>query len=261
MIYDDESPRQGLPCPHCGKPVILAAPYAHPATVRTVSAPANRLQQGTIEWAQAYRLWFGKFKDIPLREVAATRAGLEYLRWGIANFTDHCVPGRSRHANSSSSTRKGVTNESRPPLALPVRSRQGHPVRRRSLPQPCRRRFCLCRQERGLVFKHVEDKHELDRLLRKFARNGNILVGFNSIRYDVPIIRAMLGGLDPYPRSVDLINGDRDTVNGIIYRDSCPRFRPDHIDLFERARKGLSRMAAAMGQPRLEELPFDPTSR
>jgi hypothetical protein len=112
---------------------------------------------------------------------------------------------------------------------------------------------------------------DLDRLrvaLRWFARNGYTLVSFNGIRYDVRILRAILGGLDPHAVSTRIIEGDR----GDDGRDrarvraelkemlaGCPRVRCDHVDLAPRMpRTSLKLIAAHMGRRRLQELPYDP---
>src|SRR5262245_11449621 len=43
------------------------------------------------------------------------------------------------------------------------------------------------------------EREELVRMLQYLAQRGCILVGYNAERFDVPLIRAILAGLDPYP--------------------------------------------------------------
>jgi hypothetical protein len=112
-----------------------------------------------------------------------------------------------------------------------------------------------------LVVKQVEDRRELAALLRRFRAQGRTLVGYNSARYDLHILRAILGGADAYAVSKALIAGDRDAAREMLR--GAPRVRVDHVDIAERLRRGkfppsLKLVAAAMGRPRLEELPFDP---
>jgi hypothetical protein len=115
-----------------------------------------------------------------------------------------------------------------------------------------------------LVVKQIEDRRELAGLLGRLRRQGRTLAGYNSRRYDVPIVRAILGGADPYAVSTALIAGDRDAAEELLRQAGAPRLRVDHVDLAERLRRGayppsLKVLAAAMGRRTLEELPFDPT--
>jgi hypothetical protein len=112
-----------------------------------------------------------------------------------------------------------------------------------------------------LVVKHVEDRRELAALLRRLRRQGRTVVGYNSARYDLGILRAILAGADVYGVSRAIIAGDRPAAGEMLRR--APRVRVDHVDISERLRRGkyppsLKLLAAAMGRRTLEELPFDP---
>jgi hypothetical protein len=101
----------------------------------------------------------------------------------------------------------------------------------------------------------VEDRDRLEACLNELAADGQTLVGFNSVRYDVPIIRAILAGADPHEQSCHIIAGQRLS----LAEDELPRFPCDHIDLFERVRgTSLKAAAANLCRPRLQELPYPP---
>src|SRR6202044_912484 len=114
-----------------------------------------------------------------------------------------------------------------------------------------------------LIVKQVEDREELVKLLRQFEHQGRTLVGYNSRSYDVPMARAIAGNRDWFALSQAIVAGDRPAVRELV--GGAPRFRPDHIDISERLRRGkyppsLKAVAVNLGRPKLEELPFDPTS-
>jgi hypothetical protein len=109
----------------------------------------------------------------------------------------------------------------------------------------------------------LEDPRELERVLRSFEELGKILVGYNSRRYDIPMLRAILAGRDPYQASQDLINTDRFKLPPWV--DSTPPVTVDHIDLAARLERGgyfpsLKAVAAKLGFPLLQDLPFAPGS-
>ena len=119
------------------------------------------------------------------------------------------------------------------------------------------------RSDGSLFTKIVEDREVLARTLDSFARHGKILIGYNSKRFDVPLIRGILGGIDAYELCQALIGDDREVVKDLLWSTHPPRFRPDTIDIAERLRKGrypqsLKSLAASMGRPKLQELPFEP---
>jgi len=53
------------------------------------------------------------------------------------------------------------------------------------------------------------DRGRLAKALDWFASNGRTLVGCNSERFDVTVIRAILGGFDPYAPAQSLIRDGR----------------------------------------------------
>jgi putative DNA primase/helicase len=122
-----------------------------------------------------------------------------------------------------------------------------------------RDRWCFGLHRPGFDRMIDGDRAALGTLLDQLFKRGVTLVGYNSIRYDVNVVRAILGGLDPYAISGAIINQDRtpDEVFG------CPKFLVDHIDLSERLRRGpyppsLKAIAANLGRPVLRELPYPP---
>ena len=99
----------------------------------------------------------------------------------------------------------------------------------------------------------VEDCDRLAACLGELAADGRTMVGFNSARYDVPMIRAILAGADPYEESCRIIAGQGLSLAEV----DLPTFPCDHIDLFERVRKtSLKAAAANLCRPRLQELPY-----
>jgi hypothetical protein len=127
-------------------------------------------------------------------------------------------------------------------------------------------RWCLGllgpdRQGKQVTLVVKNDRAELTRLLNGMARNARILVGFNSTKFDVPVIRAILGGFDPYAIGNAIIAGGRLPVP----LSGLPLLPCDHIDVSARLRRGggfpgLKRCAAYLGRPVLRELPFAPGS-
>src|SRR5437868_3939385 len=55
----------------------------------------------------------------------------------------------------------------------------------------------------------VQDREKLARFLNGFASYERILVGYNSQRFDVPLVRAILKGLDPYALAQAIIRDER----------------------------------------------------
>lgn len=103
------------------------------------------------------------------------------------------------------------------------------------------------------------DRDELARVLVRVADKGRILVGYNSERFDVPLVRAILKGLDPYAPAQAIIRGEPLPVP----LAKLPPLGCDHIDLAARLRRGghfpsLKTVAANLGRPVLRELPYDP---
>jgi P4 family phage/plasmid primase-like protien len=112
-----------------------------------------------------------------------------------------------------------------------------------------------------MTIKTIEDKDTLDRLLDRIAGQDRILIGFNSERFDVPLIQVILAGVDPYAPAQSLIqNGN---LPPALTRKRLPDFPCDHIDLSARLRRGgsfpsLKVVAANLGRRVLRELPFEP---
>jgi hypothetical protein len=105
----------------------------------------------------------------------------------------------------------------------------------------------------------IDDRDKLKKVLDKLSKDGRILVGFNSQKYDIPLMRAILKSYDPYPLSQRLIRGD-----DMPFRiHKFPELPCDHIDLCARVRRGgrfpsLKAIAANLGRPVLQELPYPP---
>ena len=92
------------------------------------------------------------------------------------------------------------------------------------------------------------DRDKLERTLRRFAAAGRTVVGYNSARFDAPLIGAILRGIDPYAPAQSIIRDDRlpDALRGL------PCLACDHIDLAARLRRGgrfpgLKTVAAYLG--------------
>jgi len=103
-----------------------------------------------------------------------------------------------------------------------------------------------------LSTKIVETKNELEVLLRHFAKQGRMLVSYNGERFDVPLIRAILKGIDPYAPGQQLIR--QNCFPPALANANLPEFPCDHIDLSARLRRGgafprLKVVAANLGQP------------
>jgi hypothetical protein len=101
------------------------------------------------------------------------------------------------------------------------------------------------------------DRRRLSATLERFGATGRILCGYNSERFDVPIVRAILAGADTYPLAQAIIHDDR----SVSLPRGAPDFACDHIDLSARLRRGggfpgLKTVAANLGRPMLRELPF-----
>ena len=112
-----------------------------------------------------------------------------------------------------------------------------------------------------LSTKIVETKNDLEGLLRHFAKQGRTLVSYNGERFDVPLIRAILKGIDPYAPAQQIIRENR--LPPALANAMLPEFPCDHIDLSARLRRGgsfpsLKVVAANLGGPILRELPFEP---
>jgi hypothetical protein len=103
------------------------------------------------------------------------------------------------------------------------------------------------------------DRGRLARTLRRLAATGRILVGYNSAAFDIPLIGAILGGIDPHEPAQSIIRDGR--LPEPLW--NLPRFPCDHVDLAARLRRGggfpgLKTVAANLGRPTLLELPYPP---
>ncbi|MBV8266646.1 MAG: hypothetical protein JO252_10000 [Planctomycetaceae bacterium] len=122
------------------------------------------------------------------------------------------------------------------------------------------------RRGEALVGRVVDgDRAALGRTLERLARRRKILVGYNSSAYDVPMLRAILGGRDAYATSREIIEAERRPRGARRRIDlrGCPRLPCDHIDLAGRLRKNgrfpsLKAVAANLARPELRELPYPP---
>ena len=103
------------------------------------------------------------------------------------------------------------------------------------------------------------DRAKLSQALDWFAEHNRILVGYNSQRFDLPVMASILAGSDPYPIVQSIIAGDR----RVYLPRNAPRIQCDHIDLSARLRRGgsfpsLKTVAANLGRQKLQELPYPP---
>jgi hypothetical protein len=104
----------------------------------------------------------------------------------------------------------------------------------------------------------AETTSQLEAILSQLHQDGKTLLGYNSQRYDVPMVRAILAGEDAHETSKRLIeSGDRTVLEHV------PTPNIDHIDLAERFRRGgkfpgLKTLAARLGLPTIQELPYPP---
>ena len=87
------------------------------------------------------------------------------------------------------------------------------------------------------------------------------MVSYNGDRFDVPLIRAILKGIDPYAPAQQIIRENR--LPPALADANLQEFPADHVDLAARLRRGgaipsLKVVAANLGRPILRELPFEP---
>jgi hypothetical protein len=120
----------------------------------------------------------------------------------------------------------------------------------------------LGRDEKGrMKALQVGTRKALGDRLEQFAAEGRTLVGYNSMRFDGPLVRLILAGHDPYAPAQSIIKEDK-------LPDALAKLPPldcDHVDLALRlshggAFPGLKTLAARLGRPTLRELPYDPTA-
>jgi hypothetical protein len=103
------------------------------------------------------------------------------------------------------------------------------------------------------------DRKKLAAVLGRLADRGMTLVGYNSSHFDIPVIKCVLNGFDPYAPAQQII---RDNRLSDPFRDFSD-FSCDTIDLSARLRRGggfpgLKAVAANLGRPTLQELPYPP---
>jgi len=113
----------------------------------------------------------------------------------------------------------------------------------------------------GKLTTHVVDGDavKLADALKRLAAAERILVGYNSQRFDVPLIQGILKGVDPYEAAQEIIRENR-LPRSLM---NLPMLPCDHIDLAARLRRGggfpsLKAVAANLGRPVLRELPYPP---
>jgi len=87
-----------------------------------------------------------------------------------------------------------------------------------------------------LSTKIVETKNDLEGLLRHFAKQSRTLVSYNGERFDVPLIRAILKGIDPYAPAQQIIRENR--LPPALANANLQEFPADHVDLAARLRRG-----------------------
>ena len=109
------------------------------------------------------------------------------------------------------------------------------------------------------------DKARLAEALDRVLAAGGTLVGYGSERYDVPVLRAVLAGEDPYPVSHAIVRHDGPGLPEAVRvaAERWPAIAADHVDLAARTRSGgrfpaLKTVAANLGVRHLQELPYDP---
>jgi hypothetical protein len=105
----------------------------------------------------------------------------------------------------------------------------------------------------------VESLDELSHTPNALAERRRTLVGFNSDVFDVPVIQAILGRLDPHTVAQAIVRGDPLPIP----RAELTPFPCDHIDVSARLRRqgripGLNAVAANLGRPLIRELPYPP---
>jgi DNA polymerase elongation subunit (family B) len=103
------------------------------------------------------------------------------------------------------------------------------------------------------------DQEELERTLDALAERGRMLVTFNGSHFDVPVVRSIQSGLDPFEIATNIVENGKLPVAPSSLRS----LGLDHIDLAARVRRGLGfpglkRLAAYLGRPVLRDLPFTP---
>jgi hypothetical protein len=115
------------------------------------------------------------------------------------------------------------------------------------------------RNGKPIIFVVDGDPARLAAVLSRLAEHGRTLIGYNSERFDLPVIRGILHGLDPYELAQSIIRENRAPRS----LSRLPGLPCDHIDLAARLRRGggfpsLKAVAANLGRPILRELPYPP---
>lgn len=122
-----------------------------------------------------------------------------------------------------------------------------------------------------VLFKHVatgkvthvqmSPNRRLNHSLLLDTLESSLLIGFNSIDYDVPMIQCALKGYDTY----QLKEASDDIIRGMQFRDFCEKHelsKPswNHIDLISVAplKAGLKLYAGRLHCKKLQDLPIDP---
>ena len=70
-------------------------------------------------------------------------------------------------------------------------------------------RWCVGFSWSGTTIVVDGDRDVLAEYLRCFADQSMILVGYNSERFDIPVIQGILAGIDPYQTAQSIINAGR----------------------------------------------------
>ncbi|HMB05301.1 MAG TPA: DNA polymerase domain-containing protein, partial [Isosphaeraceae bacterium] len=110
------------------------------------------------------------------------------------------------------------------------------------------------------------DRARLAAVLDQIRRAGQTLVSYNGDHYDLPLVRAILGGEeDFYEVSRSLVTWEGHDLPPELEEPALgwPKIRADRIDLAARTKdhghiKALKVVAASLGAKHLAELPYDP---
>src|SRR5512135_3316209 len=101
-----------------------------------------------------------------------------------------------------------------------------------------------------LVTRVVDgDREQLAQALNDLVARDRILVTYNGDHFDVPVIRAILGGRDPFAIAQAIIR-DEPVLFGL---NTLPPLTCNHVDLAARLRRGgtfpsLKKVAAYLGR-------------
>jgi len=118
--------------------------------------------------------------------------------------------------------------------------------------------FHGCDSDGNVWVRQVTDRDSLAKILNWIAERQLTVVTYNGSHYDVPVMRVILSGFDPYSLSRAIV-ADKPWP---VTLDRLPAFPCDHVDLAKRLERAgrfpsLKVVAPSMGR-HAPELPFDP---